>query len=60
MNNGVSKKLCATVIAMGIIATMAQDAENQLPYAIIIGSLALAYCIKQGILDWRNNGKEKQ
>jgi len=52
-NNGVSKKLCITAMAMGLIMTMSDGAEDKLPYAIVIGSICIIYKIVQGFLDWR-------
>ena len=59
MTNGQSKKVFVGVIAMQQIVALSGDPEK-LPFAIIIAVLALGYMIKQTILDWRSNGKEKE
>ncbi len=59
MTTGQSKKVFVVIVAANMIVPMADD-PKKLPFAIIIAVLAFGYMIKQTILDWRSNGKEKE
>ena len=59
MNGGVSKKLFITVVCVQAVVGLADDAEDKLKYAIIIGIIFLIYKVSQTIIDRSKNGKEK-
>ena len=58
MSAGVSKKLCATVIGLYMVAELAKD--NPVAGMIIIGVMCAVHGVVQVILDWRSNGKENE
>ncbi len=57
MNNGVSKKLCATVIGLYMVAELAK--ENPVTGMVVIGAMCAVHGVVQVIMDWRNSGKGK-
>ena len=58
MTTGQSKKVFVGVVAMQQVVAMADD-PDKFPFAVIIAVMAIAYTVKQTVLDWRSNGKEK-
>ena len=55
MANGVSKKLFITVVCVQAIVGMAEDAEDKLPYAIVICVIFGIYKLVQGWIDKNSN-----
>lgn len=53
MTTGQSKKVFVGVMAMQMIASMADD-PAKFPFAIVIAVIGIAYMIKQTVLDWKN------
>ncbi len=51
--NGVSKKLCVITNCISGVLGLAANAENKLPYAIVVGSVVVFYMICQVLLDWK-------
>jgi len=51
--NGMSKKLCISIIGVHAIIAMAADSEDKLPYAIIVAGLCVIYKLTQGFIDWK-------
>lgn len=49
--NGISKKLCITLIGIQAIVHMAQDAANPYPYACLIAGLIVIYKLVQCRID---------
>ena len=52
MTTGQSKKVFVGVMAMQMIASMADD-PKKFPFAIVIAVIGIAYMIKQTVLDWK-------
>ena len=50
--NGVSKKLHITGLCISGVLGLAANAENKLPFALIIAGMFALYLIGQGFLDW--------
>ena len=59
MSNGVSKKLFITVVCVQAVVGLAEDAQDKLKYAVIIGIIFLIYKVAQTFIDWSKNGKEE-
>ena len=53
MNNGVSKKLCLTIIAIQAIIQMSNGSEDKIYYALIIAGLVVVYKVVQALIDWK-------
>ena len=53
--NGVSKKLCMTAVSVAAIVSLAEGAEDKLPYVIVIGVLCVIYEVAQAYLDRKKN-----
>lgn len=53
MTTGQSKKVFVGVAAMMQISSMADD-PSKFKFAVLIAVIAIAYMIKQTILDWKN------
>jgi len=51
--NGVSKKLCITALSIGAIVQLSADAQDKLPYAVVIGAVCVIYKLVQGFIDWK-------
>ena len=59
MSDRPSKKLFITVVTMQAVVGLAEDAQDKLKYAVIIGIIFLIYKAAQTFIDWSKNGKEK-
>ena len=51
--NGVSKKLCLTIIGIQAIIQMSDGSEDKIYYALIIAGLVVLYKVIQGVIDWK-------
>lgn len=51
--NGVSKKLCITLIGIQAIVHLSQDSTDKLKYACLIAGLVVIYKAVQAFLDWK-------
>lgn len=55
--NGVSKKLCISILGIQAIVQMSTDAENKLIYACLIVGIVVVYKGVQALMDWLNRGE---
>jgi hypothetical protein len=53
MNNGVSKKLCITLIGIQAIVQMAEGSPEKFKYAALVAGLIVIYKAVQAFLDWK-------
>lgn len=60
MDNGVSKKLCVVTTCISGIVGLAANAENKLPYALIVAGMFIAYLIARVIKDWKKDAKKNE
>ncbi len=51
--NGVSKKLCISIIGVQAIIQMSQDATDKLPYAMMIAGIVVTLQVIQVFKDWK-------
>ncbi len=57
MDNGVSKKLCITVIGVQAIIQMSADAPEKFKYALLVAGVIVFYKTLQFLIDRKKNGK---
>ncbi len=57
--NGVSKKVFVVTLSITAIAQMAANTQEKMPYAIVIGVIAVVYWAVQGYIDWSKDGKKE-
>ncbi len=50
--NGVSKKLHITGLCISGVLGLAANADDKLPFALIVAGMFVMYLIGQGFLDW--------
>ena len=55
--NGVSKKLCISLIGVQAIVHMSNDvpAEDKIWYAVLVLGFVIVYKCVQAFVDWKNN-----
>lgn len=60
--NGVSKKLCISLIGVQAIVHMSNDAsaEDKIWYAVLVLGIVVVYKCVQAFVDWKNNRSEAE
>ena len=58
--NGVSKKLCITIIGIQAIIHMSEGSEDKLYYALLIAGLVVVYKAVQAVMDWKKGRPDEQ
>ena len=51
MDNGVSKKLCISIIGVQAIIQMSQDAPEKFKYALLVAGVTVFYKVLQYLID---------
>ncbi len=58
--NSVSKKVCVLTSCCSGVVGLAANAENKLPFALIVLGMFVVYLIERMFEDWINHGKTEK
>ncbi len=56
--NGISKKVTILIVTVNSVIGLAANAENKLPYAILIGVMFCVYVIIRAFTERKKNGND--